>query len=568
VTATRDAIAVPDSTQPAIALLRELRRGHGKKQAASVAYWVYLVAFLVLVYGGSVIAAAVRALRHPPAATAQTPHVLQAAPAGLAALALIVLVVLARDALWRGPVTLPQAAVDWLLGTPVDRGALLRPRFRLSAALAILAGAAAGIVPAAALVALGLGAGNGGAGNHGASYHGARYHGASGVLRLTGASMLSMALLFAFATGVAGLIERYPASWPWLRRVTPVAVAVAAAFAGLATWAMLGRPPAVLADIALWSGPWGWAGQATVAAAGGAAPLWPLAIGALGLLAVAALARAHRAAAGVPGPALRIRAATLGAISAAAFNMDTRSVAVAYSAAGAARRARFRLRPPRQRQLVLFWRDLLALGRAPSRLVGAVALTLLAVGLIAVARRGGRDPLVPVACALALGYLAAAWLCEGARLDADDTRRSVPLPFRFASLAWWHAAVPCLVLLVVAGVPGAALCLAAGDPRLLVLLVAVPVLIGGAMVNVFRGQYPPDLFSGVDTPFGNTAAVRIVFWYAWGPILAVAPMAVLASSAIGTPDPAALARALVIGAALAAAFGAYAARRAGRLRAG
>jgi hypothetical protein len=560
VTATRDVIAVPDSTAPALSLLRELRRDHGRKQAASAAYWVYLVAFLVLVYGGSAIAAAVRALRHPPAATAQTPHVLQAAPAALAALALIVLVVLLRDALWRGPVTLPQATVDWLLGTPVDRGVLLRPGFRRSAALAVLAGAAVGIVPAAALVALGLGAsGAGGAGGG---------HGTSDVLRLTGASMLSTALLFACATGVAGLIERYPASWSWLRRATPAALAVAAALAGLAAWAMLGRPPAVLTDIALWSGPWGWAGQATMAAVRGAAPLWPLAIGMLGVLALAALAWAYRAAAGVPGPALRARAATLGAMSAAVLNLDTRSVATAYTAAGPSRRARFRVRPPRHRQLVLFWRDLLALGRAPSRLVGAVALALLAVGLVAVARRGGHDPLVPVACAMALGYLAAAWLCEGARLDADDTRRSVHLPFRFASLAWWHAAVPSLVLLVVAGGPAAALCLAAGDPRLLALLVTVPVLVGGAMVNVFRGQYPPDLFSGVDTPLGNTAAVRIIFWYGWGPILAVAPTAVLVSSAIGSPDPGALVRAAVIGAALAAALGAYAAHRAGRLRAG
>ena len=50
-----------------------------------------------------------------------------------------------------------QATVDWLLGTPVDRRRLLRPRFRWAAAGALLVGAVAGIVPAAALVALGLG---------------------------------------------------------------------------------------------------------------------------------------------------------------------------------------------------------------------------------------------------------------------------------------------------------------------------------------------------------------------------------------------------------------------------
>jgi hypothetical protein len=37
----------------------------------------------------------------------------------------------------------------------------------------------------------------------------------------------------------------------------------------------------------------------------------------------------------------------------------------------------------------------------------------------------------------------------------------VHLPFRFKSLAWWHAAVPCLILLAAAGVPAAVLALAA-----------------------------------------------------------------------------------------------------------
>src|SRR6266571_1842458 len=256
---TREAIAVPDSTEPALSLLRELRRGHAKKQAASVAYWVYLAALVVAFYGGAQIASAFRGLRHPPLPTAQTPRILHAAPTGLTALALLVLLVLLRDALWRGPVTLPQVTVDWLLDTPVDRGRLLRPRFLVSAALATTAGAAAGIVPAAGLVALGLGG-----------------RSAGHVLRLAGAAMASTALLFGLAVGGAGLIERYPASCRWLRRATPIALAVVVALAGLAAWAALGRPPDVLAAIALWSGPWGWAVQGMVALAGGTAPLWPL----------------------------------------------------------------------------------------------------------------------------------------------------------------------------------------------------------------------------------------------------------------------------------------------------
>ncbi len=552
-TVTRGAIAVPDSTEPTISLLRELRRGRGqaKKRAASVAYWAYLVVLATALYGHSQIAAAFRTLRRPPPPTAQTVHVLHAAPGALTALTLLALLALVRDALWRGPVTLPQVTVDWLLGTPVDRGRLLRPRFRMSAALTTGVGAAVGIVPAAALIGLGLGGG-----------------GAGSVLRLTGTSMASTALLFAFGAGSAGLIERYQASWRWLRRATPIALALAVAFGGLAAWAMLGQPPGALSAIALWSGPWGWAAQGVIAQAGGAAPLWPVATAMLGATALAALGSAHRLAAAVPGAALRARARTLGAMSAAALNMDTRGVAQAYGRAATPRRARFRLRPPRRRELVLLWRDLLALARTPSRLAGAAALALLAVGLLAVAGLGRQSSLVPVACALALGYLAAAWLCEGARLDAEDTRRSENLPFRFESLAWWHAAVPCLILLVVAGLPVIAASVATGHPRFPILLaVTVPVLVSGALVNVFRGDFAPDMFSGVDTPFGNTAAVKIVFWYAWGPVLAVAPMTVLLSSAVGASGPAALVRAVVIGGGLAVSLGAYAARRARRLRA-
>ena len=552
-TVTREPVAIPDSTGPVFALLRELRRGQRKKQAAGVAYWIYLVAVLVFVYGGSLIVAAFRALRHPPPPTASTPHILSAAPAGLAALALLVLVALVRDALWRGPVTLPQATADWLLGTPVDRGRLLRPRFRLSAVLAVLAGAAAGIVPAAGLVAAGLGG-----------------RSSAGVLRLTGAAMLSAALLFAFATGVAGLVERYQASWRWLRPAAGIALAVAAVFGGLAAWAALGRAPRFLAAVTLWSGPWGWAVQWPVAAAGGAAPWWPVATALLGVLALTALACGQRAAAGVPAAALRIRAHAVAALSGAALSMDTRSFATAYTGAtGASPRARFRLRPPRRRWLVLLWRDLLALARAPSRLVAAAALALLAVGLFALAGHGRHVPLVLAACALTLGYLAAAWLCEGARLDSDDPRRSAQLPFRFSSLPWWHAAAPCLVLFAVAAVPVTVAAVVTGQVWLIALLATtVPVLVAGALANAFHGPVPPDLFVGFDTPLGNTGAINIVVWFAWGPVLAIAPMTALLSSAIGPADPRAVVRAVVLGAGLAAGLGAYAARRARRLQPG
>jgi Family of unknown function (DUF6297) len=561
VTVTRDRIAVPDSAAATFSLLRELRRGRGRKQAASAAYWAYLIAIIVISYGGSLIVTAYRALRHPPPATAAAPSLMNAAPAALTALALLVFLVLLRDALWRGPVTVPQATADWLLGTPVSRRRLLRPRFRWASAGALLVGAVAGIVPAAALVALGLGGPSD-----------------SLVLRLAGAAMVSMGLLFALATGLGALIERYPAAGRWVRAATPVAMGAAVLLGGLAAWSGFGHLPSAVASVLLWSGPWGWAAQPVIAEVGHAVPAslagisdpwWPVALALLTGTALAALACADRAVAGVPAAALRARARTLGAMSAAALSMNTRGVATAYTGAAGTRRARFRIPPPRRRELVLLWRDLLALLRSPARLVSAVLLALLAAALAAVAGHGRPVSLVLVGCALSLGYLAAAWLCEGARLDADDPRRSAQLPFRYESLAWWHAAVPCLVLLTAVGVPAAVAGIVSGDLRPLVLLVVtIPVLVSGALVNVFRGSFSPAIFVGADTPVGNTAALSIVFWYAWGTVLAVLPMTVLVSSAFGSTGSGSLVRSLVVGAGLAVGLGVYAARRAGRLRAG
>jgi len=555
VTITRESIAIPDSTAATFALLRELRRGQARKRASGIAYWIYVALLFAVYFGGAQISATYRVLRHPPRGGAHALQLLHAAPGCLATLGLLVLLVLVRDALWRGPITLPQPTVSWLLGTPVSRDRLLRPRLRRSAVIAIIAGATVGIVPASALVTNGLGGPD-----------------PAGVLRLTGATMVSTALLFLLGTGAAGLAERYMAGRNWLRRATPGALAGAAALGGLAGWAAAGRPPAVLDAVALWSGPWGWAAQPMIALAGGSAPLWPLATALLGALALAALMAAYRAAPGIPGGALRARAQTLSAMSAARVSFDTRGFALAYSRASRPRRARFRLRPPRRRAFVMLWRDLLALARAPSRLAGAAALAVLAVGLLWIAasarRPAGHGSLLPVACALGLGYLAAAWLCEGARLDADDTRRSALLPFRFQALVLRHAAVPCLILLVFAGIPALAASVAAGDPRLLALLVTVPVLVAGALVNVFRQQYAPDLYGGFETPVGNSAVFPFIFWLAMGPVASVLPMTLLLGAALGSSSGGALARAVVLGAGLAVALGSYATHRARSLRGG
>jgi Family of unknown function (DUF6297) len=548
--ATQLAVAEPDTTEETLGLLRSLRRARARAQAANMAFWLYVISLIVLIYAGWLIEAIVRAFRHRPPPGALTPDLLRAAPAGLGALALLVLVSVLWDARWRGPVMVAQPTADWLLDTPVRRSRLLRPRFRFAVALSALAGAAAGLVPAVLLLGAGLGGG-----------------GTGQAVRLAGVAMLSTGMLAALATGAAAWMEAHPnARGP--RAATTAIVAAAVAIAGLAALTAAFRLPAVIATVLLWSGPWGWAAQGPVALAGGNAPLWPLATGLLAAAAVGLVVTGDRVAAEVPAAALRTRARTMGSMSAAVLNLDARRVTTAYrGAVGTYGRVRFGIRMPLRRRLVLPWRDLTALLRAPSRLVWSALLSFAAVGLGALAVRSPHAALLSLAAALTFGYFAAAGLCEGARLDGDDPSRSGNLPFRYETLVWWHAIVPVLALAVLAGGPAAALAVVTGHPRLLVLVAAaIPVLVGGALVNSFRGELEGRMFQGFETPLGNSSGVTVFLWYVTGPLLAIGPMIVLLYRSISTERAGTITWSVVLSIALAAWLGAIARGRARRLR--
>lgn len=539
------------TTRQTLGLLRELRRRPARRQAASIAYWLYLAGLVIISYGGWLITAMARALRHPPPPGAATAMLGRAAPAGLCALALGVLAALLWDARWRGPVSVTGPTADWLLDTPVDRGKLVRPRYRAAVVTSALAGAAAGLVPAVLLLAAGLGSG------------GLRHS-----LALTGASMLSTALLAALGTGAAAWSQAKLTA----RGRQAAARAAGAAAAGLAVIAVLTavlRLPDAVAAVLLWSGPWGWAAQAPVAFSGGNAPLWPAATAVLAAAAAGLAGAADRAAAGVPAATLRLRAHTIGRMSAAALNFDTRRITTAYrGVTGAYRRPRLRVRLPRHRRLVLPARDLLALARIPARTAWSALLALAAVGLCALGVRSPHAALPALAAGLSCGYLAAAGLCEGARLDSDDPRRSGSLPFRYQDLAWWHAVTPSLALAVLAGIPAAIITALAGRGALILLVAAtIPVLTGGALVNSFRGQVDGGMFGGFDTPAGHTAGIMIVFWFLTGPLLAVGPMIILWYQAVTSGRASHVILLAVLASGLAAWLGSIAARRARRLHA-
>ena len=572
-TASPAAIELPDTTDATISLLRELRTGHLRTRAVNLAYWLYFIGLLVFSYGGWLVADIVHALRRPPPPLASTPVLLRAAPASLCALALILLVALLWDARWRGPVTVTRPTADWLLSTPVSRARLLRPRYRTGALTAVAAGVVAGLVPVAMLLAAGLGGA-----------------GLGHSLRLAVVTMVSTALLAALGTGLAALVEArdpnrrqrgafQPSANQRSRAIaasvltgpvlgTALLSTAVLALVALAVLSAAFRLPSAVSTVLLWSGPWGWSAQAPVALSGGSAPLWPVAVAFLALAAAGAFVAGDLAAASVPAAALRARARTMGDMSAAVYNLDARRVAVAYRGATAASgQVRFALRPPRRREFVLPWRDLTALIRAPSRLVWSALLSLAAVGLGALAARTPHAGLLPLAASLSLGYLAAAGLCEGARLDGDDTRRSGQLPFPYRSLVWWHAIVPCLLLAVLAGGPAAALATATGHERLLLPVAAtIAVLVGGALVNAYRGQLEAEMFAGFDTPMGSSSGVAIALWYATGPLLAIAPMIVAWHIALGSTKPSGVIIATLLAVALAAWLGRIAANRATRMK--
>ncbi len=548
--ATQTAVVVPDTTEETLGLLRSLRRGRARAQVANVAYWLYVLALVILIYAGWLVEAVFRALKHRPAPGPLTPELLRAAPAGLCALALLVLVSVLWDARWRGPVMVAQPTADWLLDTPVRRSRLLRPRFRRAAAMSALAGAVAGLVPAVLLLGAGLGG-----------------NGSGQSVRLAGTAMLSTGLLAALGTGAAALTEAHQNGRA--PRAATIAIATAAvAIAGLAAVTAAVRLPALIATVLLWSGPWGWAAQGPVALAGGSAPLWPLATGLLAAAAVGLVVTGDRAAAHVPAAALRTRARTMGHMSAAVLNLDARRVTTAYrGAVGTYRRVRFGLRVPLQRWLVLPWRDVTALIRAPSRLVWSALLSFAAIGMGALAVRSPRASLLSLAAALTFGYLAAAGLCEGARLDGDDPSRSGHLPFRYETLVFWHAIVPSLALAVLAGGPAAALAIATGRlPLLALVVVAIPVLVGGALVNSFRGELEGQMFQGFETPLGNSYGATISLWYVTGPLLAIGPMIILLHRSISSPRAGTITTTVVLSIVLAACLGAIARGRARRLR--
>lgn len=493
-------------TTGALAELRRLRAAHRRRRAAESAYNAYVAVLLLGVYGGGLVT---YALRSGGRSNAATPEALSAAlPAGLTGLALLVLLTAATTGAWRGPVTLDGATVSWLLPLPVRWTAVTRPRWRLSLALSALVGLVAGLLLGLVLAALRvLDVGPG-----------------------VGAAMAAGLVLGAASAGLGGAVEAYPRAAHVVGRVGWVVRLVVVALAAQAVLAATGRRVPVLESAERWSGPWGWSVQPLLRAAGEPAAGWPVALAAAAVVAVAVAVAGTRAVPRITGSALRSRAATWADVSGGVGTFDFRLARTSVDAArGRRRRARLRLPPPRSAGAAVLWRDALSLLRDPGRPVAGTLWLVVALGLAELAaatvERTGLGALAVSVPAVGAAYRAAAVLLEPARLESDDRRRSVQLPFAAGSLALRHAVLPVVLMLVVGAVTTAAFALGGRPVRPVALLtLCVPALVGGALVGAYRGQVPVGLLVGVDSPVGNTGGVQVVFWYLRGTLVAVVPL--------------------------------------------
>ena len=527
-----------DRTAETLSWLRRKRRAHRRQQGRDLAVLLYCLLLAGLGYGSSFVLQFLRELEGGPGYGGFGTDLQRGLPAAFTTLTVALAVVAARDALWRGPVVLPGPAVGWLLSQPVRRAAVLRPWFRLSAGLALLPGVLVGTAGAA-------------------------------VLRVTGLAPIGWALLavlpaalclplLAVTLGMA--VERRPELVRTVRRFTAPAVLVVGALAGQTALAATGHRVAALEGIELWSGPWGWAAQPVVRAAGGSAPGWPAAVTLLAAGTVAAVLQAYRDAALVPTAQLRSRAATATTVSSVMWSLELRAAKLAMLEAGGGEPTRrIHLRPPHGRlgrYLVVVWRDLLTLLRTPGRLGRAAVWAACGAATAGLGvDLGGERRVVGLVLGLLSGYLAVGTLAEPARLETDDVRRAAWSPFRFRTLMLHHAIVPAVLgtlLGLLAAVPFAI----AGSPGALLLmpLCAVPFT-AASLFGACRGPARTQLMLlGGSSPMGSPGPLIFLAWYAAGPLISVTGLTLVLDSALKHGMDAAAGQVAMTAAALSAAL--------------
>ncbi|MFC4336139.1 DUF6297 family protein [Salininema proteolyticum] len=509
--------ATAANTSAVLSFLREVRAERRAEKRKSAMFALYVLALVGAVWGVPLLRGALR-IGSEIGLGVHSRTLVDTLPLWSPALMALATLLIARTGAWRGPVVLDGASVAWILPQPISRGPFLVPRFVASAGLSALLGTLLGVA-AGYLVA---------------------EDSSRSVLLVAGAGAwvgLGTALA---GTALSAFWVRFP-GFPTPRQMALLWCGVTA-LGVLPFAALLWNLPPWVYTASTWLTPWGWASQPLTAAATGGAPLWPVAMGLWSIAVAAVVLIAVRLIPDIPQEALRLRATLAERLTASIFAMDLRQ---ARSSMRASRRDGLRSSrwpaPPRSRWLVVPWRDLVALLRAPGRLVWGSAWCAVSIAVSALApTRSGYGPLILAFVGVCLLYLAAAQLVEPARLDSDDMRRSGFLPYSSGSLALRHGIVPLCWLFALWVLGGAAaIALGMAAPGLLVLLTALPGAVGTALVSAYRGQPSFDLLVGAETAMGNTGPMQAAFWYLRGPLtlalFVVPPVAV--ANALGSVGP-------------------------------
>jgi len=119
------------------------------------------------------------------------------------------------------------------------------------------------------------------------------------------------------------------------------------------------------------------------------------------------------------------------------------------------------------------------------------------------------------------GYAAATALLEVARVDNDRPGVIAQLPWRFSDIARRHAVVATGVLAVLGAIAAAIVGWRVGAPPVncaLVAAAAAPVLVGAALLNVYRRATPTEWASA--DPYGLGSSL-LFLWLLVGPVVAL-----------------------------------------------
>jgi hypothetical protein len=453
--------------------------------------FLYTVAFTATIVGFLAYGTASAA-----AAQVVTPHWLATFGPSLAVLALFIT---AQWGAYHGPVVFSVPDIHHLLGAPLSRHGLAARRL----VAATLAGAAVGAAGAGLLIVGLAGEGRGIAVDRGIGL------------------AIGMAELGALAVAASWAVERSARAESLARRATWPTVLAAAALAAAADSGDAGR------QLALWSGPWGWAVQP---AAGVARAEWIAALCALTAMTAVAAGAGVRGSGDCPTERHLRRAEGRQSAIASVANFDARTARqslgrVAGRPAGGSPMQLRRLRAAASRHaaphgLSIVWRDGVAMLGTPGRLAEGTAL---AAGGTAVSLLNADHP-AAVAAAMIVVYVGAARLLSPLRAELDDPDRTrVLLRRRAGRILGAH------ILLPTAAVTGAAALAAAGcaitgsvpEPEAAAAAAAVAaaplVTFCAALSARRRGRVPQRLVMTATVVDPAGGGLAILSWLAYWP---------------------------------------------------